>query len=508
MFWRFSFGTLSYVDELLNKEDITLWGLVESEECTVDDIIQEVKARNHKLLNLITERDTIISLLRSILDPPAPPNTEADKEALSQAKYTRVACEVFCCESQEICDTIGGDEELMGLLFSFVDTEEPLHNGLAGYFGRVVCSLLFKSGQQTLKYLEENPVVLNNLLRHTSSSSVGEIIIRVAASDEEWVANTSLVETLLEKLSPGKPADEQVNAAEVLCGINTDIYPFSNPVKQKLYNKDNIKRLCTYAFETPGKIMVPAIMVFTNLLVGVGRNSDGEEDGEDGQSAGVQPYRSAMFEVVHLHTSRIVSLLDVACDGAVQEMPYGVIKPPFGVSRLRVVELLRVLLWIAGAEVESALIASQALPKCLETFLRYPFNNLLHSSVEGLVTFALEEDTPQLANHLVLDFDLATFVARAPLTVTPEPLPGSSRGPTPLRAGYIGHLTRIGNKLIDRARKYPDIAESLAANEEWQSYVSTTLEECNQKDDIENWACGRPAQAFGEDDEGMGQFMQ
>lgn len=144
-------------------------------------------------------------------------------------------------------------------------------------------------------------------------------------------------------------------------------------------------------------------MVFTNLLVGVGRCGDGEEGrGGEGRLQGVEPYRAIVFEVVLQHASSIVSLLDVEGQVAVQEMPYGVIRPPFGISRLRVVELLRVLLWIAGSEVEEALITSKALPKCLQTFLRYPFNNLLHSSVEGLVTFALDDSTPKLAEHLVL----------------------------------------------------------------------------------------------------------
>lgn len=40
------------LQELLNKEGITFKVLVESEECTVEDIVQEVKARNHKLLSL------------------------------------------------------------------------------------------------------------------------------------------------------------------------------------------------------------------------------------------------------------------------------------------------------------------------------------------------------------------------------------------------------------------------------------------------------------------------
>lgn len=40
------------LQELLNKDGVTFEALVHSDECTVEDIVQEVKARNHKLLNL------------------------------------------------------------------------------------------------------------------------------------------------------------------------------------------------------------------------------------------------------------------------------------------------------------------------------------------------------------------------------------------------------------------------------------------------------------------------
>jgi hypothetical protein len=41
-----------FMQELLNKDGITFESLVHSDECTVEDIVQEVKSRNHKLLNL------------------------------------------------------------------------------------------------------------------------------------------------------------------------------------------------------------------------------------------------------------------------------------------------------------------------------------------------------------------------------------------------------------------------------------------------------------------------
>eukprot|EP00951_Prasinocladus_malaysianus_P030905 scaffold293613_cov47-Prasinocladus_malaysianus.AAC.1 len=102
----------------------------------------------------------------------------------------------------------------------------------------------------------------------------------------------------------------------------------------------------------------------------------------------------------------------------------------------------------------------------------------------------------------VHEFDLATFVAEAPITVTPEPLPRATGQDTrPLRAGYAGHLIRIANKLQERARRDPAVAEKLDANEKWLEFARTTLEECNRNDDIEGWECGRPSQDFTREEE-------
>eukprot|EP00191_Tetraselmis_sp_GSL018_P024796 CAMPEP_0177623274 /NCGR_PEP_ID=MMETSP0419_2-20121207/28816_1 /TAXON_ID=582737 /ORGANISM="Tetraselmis sp., Strain GSL018" /LENGTH=516 /DNA_ID=CAMNT_0019123817 /DNA_START=213 /DNA_END=1763 /DNA_ORIENTATION=- len=502
MFWRFSFGSINYVDELLSKDNVTFQSLIEADDCTVEDIVNEVKGYNRKLLNLITNRETITLLLRSLLEPAEAAQDAAESENLLKAKYTQVACELLCSENQEICDLVSKDAELMGLLCSFLEREPPLPNGLAGYFGRIFCTILFKSAPDVMQHLQDNPMVLRNLLKHSGSSSLAEVIIRIAASDEPWVAETDLVEALLDKLGPNHSADEQVRAAEVLCGINTDIFHFANPVKQKLYSVENIEKLCVCAFGSTDKIMVPAVMVFTNLLVGVGPASDHGVAPAEGPDPSSEAFRGPVVEAVLNNAGSMVSLLDVEDPEQAQEMPYGIVRPVFGIPRLRVIELLRVILWVAGAEVQEALVSSRALPKCLELFLRYPFNNLLHSSVEGLVTYSLEA-TPKLAESLVFNFDLPTFVATAEKEVTPEPLPNAEREPRPLRAGYIGHLTRIANKLLDQAKKDPSVDDALRANEKWAHYVQTTLDECNKSGDIFAWDCGRPEQEPSLDGGGM-----
>lgn len=75
----------SPVDIILEKENCTLEELLDE-----DEIIQECKALNERLINFLRERAQVEQLLRYIVDE-AP--DEADKK--QSFKFPFVACEIF-----------------------------------------------------------------------------------------------------------------------------------------------------------------------------------------------------------------------------------------------------------------------------------------------------------------------------------------------------------------------------------------------------------------------------
>ncbi|KAJ0794876.1 putative SIT4 phosphatase-associated protein family [Helianthus annuus] len=52
---------------------------------------------------------------------------------------------IFTCEVDIILKALVEDEELMNMLFSFLELEHPHSALLAGYFSKVVCLLLRKT---------------------------------------------------------------------------------------------------------------------------------------------------------------------------------------------------------------------------------------------------------------------------------------------------------------------------------------------------------------------------
>lgn len=67
MFWKFDLHTSSHLEALLDKEDVTLGELMDEE-----DVLQECKAQNRRLLPFLCQDHCMQELVRMITtEPPA-----------------------------------------------------------------------------------------------------------------------------------------------------------------------------------------------------------------------------------------------------------------------------------------------------------------------------------------------------------------------------------------------------------------------------------------------------
>lgn len=54
----------------------------------------------------------------------------------------------------------------------------------AGYFARVVGTLLFRSTGDVMRYLESHQQVLQLLVHHLDTTSIAEIVVRLVGAEE------------------------------------------------------------------------------------------------------------------------------------------------------------------------------------------------------------------------------------------------------------------------------------------------------------------------------------
>ncbi|KAK9155173.1 hypothetical protein Sjap_002653 [Stephania japonica] len=127
MFWHIAgLSSASPVDTILDKDNFTLEDLLDE-----DEIIQECKALNGRLINFLRERVQVEQLLRFIVE-----EAPEDSEKKRTFKFPFIACEIFTCEVDVILKTLVEDEELMNLLFSFLEPSHSHSTLLAGYFSK------------------------------------------------------------------------------------------------------------------------------------------------------------------------------------------------------------------------------------------------------------------------------------------------------------------------------------------------------------------------------------
>lgn len=81
MFWKFNLMTTSHIDTLLDKEDVTLRELMDEE-----DILQECKSQNSKLIEFVTKPENMEEMVKLITVEP----TDSDDEKL-RYKYSNTA---------------------------------------------------------------------------------------------------------------------------------------------------------------------------------------------------------------------------------------------------------------------------------------------------------------------------------------------------------------------------------------------------------------------------------
>lgn len=65
MFWKFDLHTASQVEKLLEKDDVTLRELLDE-----DDVLQECKAQNQRLLLFLTQDSSLQELISLITHEP------------------------------------------------------------------------------------------------------------------------------------------------------------------------------------------------------------------------------------------------------------------------------------------------------------------------------------------------------------------------------------------------------------------------------------------------------
>ncbi|CAN0058980.1 unnamed protein product, partial [Scytosiphon promiscuus] len=166
------FAFVSPINDILDKDTFTL-----EEILAQDDVLQEVKSLNIKLVDFLSKESSIREMMAFLADPP--PEGASDNRVF---KFPYMSCEIICCEVPEILNAVARDGGSdggscpLGKLFSILEQEGDIDAHRAGYLEKVLTVLLKHRCSATTTFVNEGGIELfRKMVRHLGNFSVMQV---------------------------------------------------------------------------------------------------------------------------------------------------------------------------------------------------------------------------------------------------------------------------------------------------------------------------------------------
>lgn len=213
MFWRFGgYATISTVDTLLDKPDVSLEELLDEAE-----LISELKQHNTKLIEYLREDHILKRLMEYVVAPPlinedehAEGAEESDSAAQQgdgesseekekhdlldsddldradkqRSKFAYIACEILSSETWSILESIMLNEAYLRDFWDFVKRPPPLDSLQAGYFTKVNEVLFDKKTEEMLEFFKSLTDIIPSILQHVDNPMVMDLLLKIISLEK------------------------------------------------------------------------------------------------------------------------------------------------------------------------------------------------------------------------------------------------------------------------------------------------------------------------------------
>uniref|UniRef100_A0A672QX66 Serine/threonine-protein phosphatase 6 regulatory subunit 2-like n=1 Tax=Sinocyclocheilus grahami TaxID=75366 RepID=A0A672QX66_SINGR len=507
MFWKFDLNNTSHIDQLLDREGVTLRELMEEE-----DVLQECKAQNRKLLLFLSKDHCMQELVTLITEEPP-----ADLEEKTRFKFPNIACELLTSDVALINDKLGGDESLLEKLYHFLEQEPPLNPLLASFFSKTIGNLIARKTDQVISFLRKKHNFISLVLNHIDASAMMDLLLRLISCVEpallrmevlNWLNEERLIQRLTELMHTGRDEERQSNASQTLCDIIRLSRDQANqlsevtepdPLLAVLESQENVAELLKNMFE--GERTEASVVNGTQVLLTLleSRRS-GLEGLMDLYSQGCErsyTVNSSILRAIEPHIKDFQQLLLNPPTRSAILTTVGVLEQPLGSARLHVARLVASLLQTCDLSICQEICRLNTMDLLLDLFFKYTWNNFLHLQVELCVASILNHSAhadlqnPGLQNHEERPLFQHCRLVQRILGAWEENDKIQAEGGR--RRGNMGHLTRIANTVVQNLEKglaHSQISDLIKELPEdcrgrWESFVGETLRETNRRNTVD-----------------------
>eukprot|EP01103_Thecamoeba_quadrilineata_P002180 TRINITY_DN12178_c0_g1_i1.p1 TRINITY_DN12178_c0_g1~~TRINITY_DN12178_c0_g1_i1.p1 ORF type:complete len:566 (-),score=148.38 TRINITY_DN12178_c0_g1_i1:140-1837(-) len=438
--WRPYPFQVSAINELLDRPNLTVEQLFDEE-----DILEELKGQNRKLIDFLTRTESLKVLIDFVSKPP--------KDACdykSRIKYPSLAAEVLCSDIWLISEAIYENEQLLESLYSFLD-ESPLNPLLCLYSGRVALTLLQKKPTETFDFYKKKNV-FDKIMKNIRNSSVIDLLLKIINCEETVEVRSNGVleilssKNLIMKLITIFQNAEDSEVHEVLAQALSEIVIISSntsPLLLQLQSRELLSDIFLYLLNVNSS---SAYLNGMSVLIEIIKRCQ--------KSDGVP-------EPITVSIENLPQMIDILKNSNAPSMmtSTGELKPPFGFRRMKTLDFLLGLVETGYRAVEDALLEHDFFQIVFDLFFQYPWNNFLHSSVEHLIEVVLDGSNEDLKLQLFTKYKLADRMIDANEENEKE------------KRGFMGHLINISVMADKSAERNASLSTFLTGKQEWKDYL-------------------------------------
>ncbi|XP_045711415.1 serine/threonine-protein phosphatase 6 regulatory subunit 3 isoform X10 [Phyllostomus hastatus] len=510
MFWKFDLHSSSHIDTLLEREDVTLKELMDEE-----DVLQECKAQNRKLIEFLLKAECLEDLVSFIIEEPP-----QDMDEKIRYKYPNISCELLTSDVSQVNDRLGEDESLLMKLYSFLLNDPPLNPLLASFFSKVLSILISRKPEQIVDFLKKKRDFVDLIMKHIGTSAIMDLLLRLLTCIEppqprqdvlNWLNEERIIQRLVEIVHPSQEEDRHSNASQSLCEIvrlsRDQMLQIQNsaepdPLLATLEKQEIIEQLLSNIFhkDKNESAIVSAIQILLTLLETRRPTFEGHiEICPPGMSHSVCSVNKSVLEAIRGRLGSFHELLLEPPKKSVMKTTWGVLDPPVGNTRLNVIRLISSLLQTNTSSINGDLMELNSIGVILDMFFKYTWNNFLHTQVEICIALILSSPFENTENSTITEQDatgdnllLKHLFQKCQLIeriLDAWEMNEKKQAEGGRRHGYMGHLTRIANCIVHSADKGPSSAlvQQLLKDlpddvrERWETFCTSSLGETNKR---------------------------
>ncbi|GMH65482.1 hypothetical protein TrRE_jg3513 [Triparma retinervis] len=439
-------------------------------------------------------------------------------------------------EAKENPPTAQVNNVLLDILFSLLDQPAPLPARQAGYFEKVLTSLFRRRPSSLALYINAGGFPLfSKFLSHLSNYSIMTLVKRmmmpppnqVDDDGETWQIDPNEAEISMTcdwgtspsypveiiKRMKGESPTFCLNASELLAAI----------IQQLPLNNESLKAIsgCQADQDTGGdcpiktilEMAIPDILTTEDMTMGESRMTaalgllevvllqlggygcvppiDEKEEQEMGATlANTEPLLEVLKEkgTLKLCAEHLKSPI---CEGWKYKNQTGSVVSKLGTARLKAARAVEAMILLASPSIDQLIADSDVLDACLDMFFEFEWCSLLHQSVANLLVHIIEGGAKRepLQEKVINKSGLLTRLLEC-FKKNSNPAPEQIG-----RLGLMGHVIIISQAIVHACsdedddemfgsgeapnpsgdNNFKDVVERAKENEEWQSFVMSTL---------------------------------